>query len=110
MAQFSTSPSTQITAEGRTALFSCRHPNADIISWNINGTSSLSFSTPDIVSSSNTQTLLHVLSIVGRSMYNQSRVECIATFFDGQPTQTSAAVKLIVQGVLQNINSHCDIF
>lgn len=83
--------------EGRTALFHCRHPTADIIGWRINGTSPSSFNFPvsDVVSSIEGEK--HTLSINARSIYNGSIVECVAIFLDGQQQQISTAAVLIIQ-------------
>lgn len=96
LGQFTVSPSTEIVPEGGTSRFECQHINADNIGWRINGSSISHYSTPDIVSSTND--VGKTLSIIARSQYNESRIECIAFFFDGRLPQTSIAVKLIVQG------------
>lgn len=102
--EFSVNPSTQIVPENEPSWFKCQHPMANFIGWRINGTSLSSYSTTDV--SSHIDGPMHTLSIIARSVYNESTVECIALLPGGQPPQISAAAQLVVQGLFNFVSVH----
>ena len=83
---------------GQQAVFRCHHSTARFIDWNING-SLLPFPVPPPgIFPSTTRdgdgTLVDILTILARSEYNGTRVQCVAVFRDGSPNQFSPAVML----------------
>ena len=99
-----------MAVEQGTATFQCQHPLADVISWRVNGTplnvaalqniSDVSVGTPNGVTST--------LSIGTLLVYNETAVECIATFIDGSSPQFTASVALHIQGINMTIpTNHC---
>ena len=90
-----------VAVEQGIATFQCQHSLADDINWLLNGTSiyrvglGLVFSTVQFNDSVRTYTL----SIGTLIEYNQTTVECVATFIESPP-QTSQAVMLLIQGRL----------
>ena len=83
---------------GAESHFRCRHPNADVIVWRINGTS-LSI-LPDSL-----HNLLYLrdsgqtLAVFADPQLNMSSIQCVAVFIDGADIPASP-VTLEIQGVL----------
>ena len=79
------------------AVFRCRHTSLDVnIGWSVNGSSPNRF--PDIIETSVNENNVRVdmLNIPARSEFTDVEVVCIATFFDGSPSQMTDPVKLII--------------
>ena len=84
---------------GEVAEFRCSHPTADIIRWRVNGTLvSLGRSPPDITLSVNSE-LVHILTIIGRPIYNGTEVVGVARFDDGSPDETTNPEAMLI-GIL----------
>ena len=89
-----------VAVEKEMATFVCQHSACDFITWRVNG-SSLNRKLPNI-SNDDSQVddagiRVYSLSIGTLLEYNTTRVECVATFFDGSPQFTSP-VTLLIQG------------
>ena len=97
-------PSSINVALGDEAVFRCRHAAAEIIGWDINGTSLGRFHPLNIssssVSDSTNDALLHTLTVAALEAYNNTNVSCVAIFFDSQIlTEQTPNATLVVQGV-----------
>ena len=104
IATFAISPSPlTVAVEQETAVFYCQHLTSDGINWRVNGQSLNILNSPNIISSSdNPQSngiKVYSLSIRILSEFNQSTVVCVATFFDGSPSQFTSPVTLLIQGL-----------
>ena len=89
-----------MAVEQGTATFQCQHSLADDINWLLNGTS-INRAGLGLVSSIvqfNDSVRTYTLSIGTLIEYNQTTVECVATFINGSPPQLSQAVMLLIQG------------
>ena len=102
-APFGISPSPlTVAVEQGTATFQCQHPLAIAIGWRVNGIllnvatfpniSDASVGTPNGVTT--------ILSISTILMYNETTIECIATFIDGSLPQFTPLVTLLIQGII----------
>ena len=93
-------PSFVIVAVGDEAIFRCQHTDANLIEWDINGTSLSDFHPLNItqtIPASNTA--VHMLSIQALTSYNQTSVECVAFLDEAmQRREESSSVLLLVQG------------
>ena len=90
-----------VSIEQRIARFCCRNDFVDAIHWRVNGTSVNLLNSPNI--STNTMLSGGLLSIETLLGYNQTSVECVATFFDGSPPILTAPVMLLIQGLAHNV-------
>ena len=119
-----TPTSLTVAVEQETATFRCQHSTSDGIVWRVNGMSLDTMNPPNIttdrilLSSADVQ---YTLTIATLLEYNQTNVECVASFFDRLPVLTETAV-LLIQGLLlktvhslsclllnyvyQNLNAH----
>ena len=83
---------------GTEAVFTCRHANATIIQWRVNGsfvgTDPPIDITPGITRNEN-GTLVDTLTIIARAEYNGTTVVCVAQFYDGTPDEESMTVTLL---------------
>ena len=97
---FSELPSTLIVSPGTEATFRCRHPTADVIGWLVNGMSVGQIINSDIIPGTihdDGGSLLHTLTIVAYPEYNESEIECVASFIHQQlPSQLSPVVTLTI--------------
>jgi len=85
--------------KGSVSKFNCS-TDADTVSFRVNGTSVNVLDNPDIevtISLPGMEPRLHILHIVAKEEYNNTRVQCIATSFLSGPTFSNEAV-LIIQG------------
>ena len=88
------------TALGDTVEFRCRHPTAEIIGWDINGTPCGRFHNVSSGSRPTADGVAHTLMIEALAVYNNTNVSCVAAFLDLQhPTERTPNVSLVVQGV-----------
>lgn len=81
------------------AVFTCQHDTADIVSWEVNGSSYL-----DVNIIISTHPLphgapLHKLNITDFRESNLTVVVCLALFLDGSATQLTEPAFLILQGI-----------
>ena len=90
-----------VAVEQGTATFQCQHSLADDINWLLNGTSLNSVHLFNVSSSVqfNGRIITYILFIGTRIEYNQTTIECEATFTDGSPSQFTAPVVLLIQGL-----------
>ena len=98
-ANFEITPdSLTVAVEEGTATFHCQHSSSDLVGWTVNGTSYNKISSPNIT----TTTFTGVGTITFQTLlkFNQTTVECVATFFDGSPLQFTLPVTLLIQGLL----------
>ena len=90
-----------VAVEQGTATFQCQYTLADDINWLLNGTSLNRAGLTNVSSSvqfkDNVRT--YTLSIGICLEYNQTTVECVATFTNGSPAQFTEAVTLLIQGL-----------
>ena len=99
-------PSPMTVAVGDEAIFRCRHPDANVIDWNINGQSLGNFHPPNVTKNtvSSPGGFIHTLSILALEHYNGTIVECVAiTFLDklriNQRREPTSSVVLLIQGM-----------
>ena len=83
---------------GETAAFQCNHISADVIGWRINGIPLGSEGLQGVNIESNTEMGGQTLNINAIPAYNNSIIECIATFVDGRPPEFASSVILNIQG------------
>ena len=97
LAPFEITPSPlTVAVEQEVAVFVCQHLSSDGIAWLVNGTSLNRIISPDITTSNNGTIFL--LSIGTLLDYNETTVECVATFLDGSPPIFTPNVTLLIQG------------
>ena len=91
-----------MAVEQEIAVFNCQHLSANDVEWLLNGTSLERAGVRNVSSSVqfNGNIKHYTLSIVTHLEYNQTTVECVATFNDGSPPQFTGAVTLLIQGEL----------
>ena len=88
------------------AMFRCRHQRVDaVISWQINGSSSrLNHDVVDSFIRQSNGTIVDTLTIPAIPEYNGTEVVCVATFFDGSPSEVTPpanfTVLIINEGML----------
>ena len=100
-------PSSINVTVGQERRFQCQHSNADTITWRINGTRlsdnhPLNIVTHTEMRSSNNHssvTVVHILTIQGAQVYNETTIQCEAVFFDTSPSDLSPEVISLVQGI-----------
>ena len=107
--QFQLQPEDKIIStsesQDRYVIFSCQHDTADIITWEVNeeGLSNNNMNgdiTTGLFSISYYDDIyVQQLKIPTNPLYNETIVECIATFLDGSPEQKTESVSLIYQGI-----------
>ena len=105
---FNELPSSLVVSPGTKATFRCRHQTADIIGWLVNGTSVGQIITQDILPGTINYEggiLVHTLTIVAYPEYNESEVECVASFIrQGLSPELSPAVTLtILEGLYKQL-------
>ena len=90
-----------MAVEEGVATFYCQHKTCDIIDWRVNGSSLNRRSLTNISRSTNKAGDAQVYSLLIGTLleYNMTRVECVATFFDGSPPQFTPNVTLLIQGL-----------
>ena len=93
-----------MAVERGTATFQCQHPLAIAIGWRVNGTLNVA-ALPNISDASvgTPNGVARILSIGTLLVYNETAVECIATFIDGSPPQFTPPVQLLIQGICKFI-------
>ena len=92
-------PTSQTVSVGEVAEFRCSHSTADIIRWRVNGTLvSLSRPPPDITLAINSE-FVHILTIIGRPIYNGTEVVGVARFDDNSPDETTNPEAMLI-GIL----------
>ena len=100
-------PSSIYAALGSEVMFRCRHPTAEIIGWDINGTALGQLRSLQNISSGSHSTadgVVHTLTILALEAYNNTEVSCVAAFFDSQyPVERTSNVVLVVQGMYATI-------
>ena len=87
------------------AVFNCQHDTADIVSWEVNGTS-LTYLDINITISVHLLPYgapLHRLKIPIDREYNQTAIVCLAIFLSGAAPQMTEPAFLILQGTMYNI-------
>ena len=87
-----------MAVEQETATFRCQHSSSDAINWRVNGSSQNKINSPNIFTS--TYTDVDTITFQTLVEFNQTTVECVATFFDGSPPQFTSPVALLIQGSL----------
>ncbi len=100
-------PSSINVTVGQERRFRCQHSTADTITWRINGTRLSDNHPQNIVthtemSSSNNHSsvdVVHILTIQGAQIYNETTIQCEAVFFDTSPSEVSPEVVSLVQGI-----------
>ena len=105
-APFEVSPSPlTVAVEQGTAAFQCRHPLAIAIGWRVNGILSVAtipnVSIANVVTPNGVTTILSISTIL---VYNETTIECIATFIDGSLPQFTPLVTLLIQGIVYKHN------
>ena len=89
---------------GMSAIFRCRHTDADFIGWSLNGTSLGRIPAPaDIqveVYSGLDGILVHVLDIRAILVYNITEVQCVAISIDPSSSELTESVMLLIQGIM----------
>ena len=89
-AAFNVAPVSQEVASGASAVFMCRHLNASVIDWSVNG-SLVQRDTPLDITPGTTRDdnreLVETLTITARPEYNETEVVCVARFDDGRPEE-----------------------
>ena len=89
-------------AVGDEAVFRCQHTGAELIGWNINGTSFGSQRSVNITAVSDPLPgggVLHTLTISALPVYNSTIVSCIAGAFDsGSARERTPDATLFIQG------------
>lgn len=94
---FTEVPSSQVVYIGEEAVFRCRHPNAYVVGWNVNGSGIGQTPSLDITPGTDRDdngTLVNTLTIIARPQYNGTVVECVAIFIDGTSEELSQPVVL----------------
>ena len=98
---------------GEVAEFRCSHPTADTIRWRVNGTlvsisRPLPDVTPDIMREDGE--LVHILTIIGRPIYNGTEVVGVARFDNDSPDEiTNPEAMLIgIYIILHTVVCICD--
>ena len=93
-------PSSLVVSPDTEATFRCRYQTADIIGWLVNGTSVGQIIRSDITPGTiryDGGILVHTLTILACPKYNNSEVECVASFVHQQlPPVLSPIVTLSV--------------
>ena len=91
-------PSDLVVAQ---AVFCCQRPTANAIGWRLNGTTLLASTLDGVVatSTSTARGIFNILTISALPHYNQTRVECVAVYFEGSLITDSDVVNLTIQGV-----------
>ena len=99
-------PLSIVAAIGTEVTFRCRHDDAHVIDWNVNGSSLGNFIPPNVTQStlSSPGGFVHTLSILALERYNETSLECVAiTFLDesriNQRRQETSSVILLIQGL-----------
>ena len=80
-------------------MFRCRHPNADLLAWRVNGSSVGQNPPPDITPGTQRDDdggLVYTLYIIARPEYNGTEVVCVAFFIDRSQLELSPPA--ILQG------------
>ena len=93
--------------QGR-ATFSCQHSLADSIQWSLNGTARNRLNLPNISvydDPSDGDGTRHILSIETLPQYNQTTIECVASFNES-PSKDTPPVTLLIQGMYMLILMH----
>ena len=93
---------TLLIGSEREVVFRCRHPNANLIGWIVNGSSLGQNPPPDITPGTTRDddgALVNTLTIIARPEYNETVVECQA-FFDGSTEMTPPVTLTIINGKL----------
>ena len=96
MADFTILPSDVIFPVMTSARFTCQHPDADIVTWRVNGTLLNNLESLNIHTEWNG--MFHSLIIQALSMYNGTIFECIATRINSNWHVSTPSVKLLIQG------------
>ena len=95
-------PSSVVVAENHVAEFRCR-VNSGLQGWAVGGVFVSSQANPDITthaeSASDGGPPVFTLSIVGRSVYNGTTVECFAFSFSGNSNSSIATLQ--IQGAIE---------
>ena len=106
-------PSSINVTVGQERRFQCQHSTADTITWRVNGTRlsdnhPLNIVTHTEMSSSGSSNnlssmavnIVHILTIQGAQVYNETTIQCEAVFFDSSPSELSPEVVSLVQGIM----------
>ena len=93
-------------SENQNVLFRCRHERQDALyNWLINGTPSSRYSDVSAGSISESDgTFVYTLTIPTIPVYNGTEVVCVATFFDGPPSERTPPVMLFIGLLLHTIS------
>ena len=97
-------PITQEVATGAQAVFRCRHPSADTIRWEVNGSLVGGNPPPDITPGTtrdDNENLVDLLTITARPEYSGTEVVCVARFDDSRPEELSQPA------ILTGTDSNC---
>ena len=90
-----------VAVEQETATFQCQHPLAIAIGWRVNGILNIAtFPNVSVTSIGTPNGVTTILSISTILVYNETTVECIATFIDGSSPQFTPLVTLLIQGII----------
>ena len=98
--EISPSPLTVAVEQG-TATFQCQHPQAAVIGWRVNGLplNVATLQNVSVFSAGTPNGVTTTLSISTLLVYNETTIECIATFIDGSSPQFTPLVTLLIQGI-----------
>ena len=101
---FSRFPESQNVGLGLDAVFHCQHRGALSIGWLVNGVPENRLNDSGMfIKSGNYRdednSLVYTLTILARPEYNETVVECVATFLDSLP-QKSPLVTLTIEGLI----------
>ena len=89
-----------VAVEQGTATFQCQHSLADNINWLLNGITinRVGLGLVSSIVQFNGSFATYTLSIGTLIEYNQTKIECVATFMDGSLSQFTEHVTLLIQG------------
>ena len=93
-------PITILVAPGTQATFRCRHEHADIIGWEVNGTSVGQLKNPDVTPRAirdESGRLVNILMILALPEYNLTEVQCVAITISSNTTELTPVATLIIR-------------
>ena len=89
-----------MVAPGTQTTFRCRHGDADVIGWRVNGTSVGQLMNPNIIPGTirdESGYLVDILTILALPEYNKTAVQCIAITLVSNTTELTPVAILIIQ-------------
>lgn len=103
---FTTIPLAKNVSAGERVVFQCQHETADGIGWKLNGTLLNTFNPANVTATGlplPNGNVIYNLILTALPRYNNTTIECIATFLNQEAPTSTEPVLLLIQGMLISI-------